>query len=174
VATNTLRRTVRSGLTALIAAAGIALGTGTAHAALTPAQLQAVTDDYLFSKSLSQFIQLRNSRPYADQLDWSSDGCSWSPDEPFGYEFLPACQRHDFGYRNYKKQGRFTEANRKRIDDNFRADMYGICGDNWTCKRTADVYYYAVRGFGGSSASTAEVLSKQQVVQEARAVATGR
>jgi hypothetical protein len=39
-----------------------------------------------------------------------------------GYPFEPGCQRHDFGYRNYKAQGRFTDANKLRIDDNFLAE----------------------------------------------------
>ncbi|MEX1656029.1 phospholipase A2 [Streptomyces pseudovenezuelae] len=28
--------------------------------------------------------------------------------------------RHDFGYRNYRLQDRFTKENKERIDDNFR------------------------------------------------------
>ncbi|WP_376774709.1 phospholipase [Saccharothrix violaceirubra] len=110
----------------------------------------AVTDDYLFNRSLADFSGLRTGAPNADQLDWSSDGCSWSPDNPFGFKFLPACHRHDFGYRNYKRQARFTEASRLRIDDRFKADMYQQCGSNWACKRTADLYYKAVREFGAS------------------------
>ncbi|MFD9699535.1 phospholipase [Lentzea sp. NPDC059081] len=123
----------------------------------------AVTDDYLFSKSLSQFTTLRAQQPYADQLDWSSDGCSYSPDNPFGFQFLPACHRHDFGYRNFKRQTRFTEANRLRIDNNFKADMYHQCGSNWACKRTADIYYAAVRQFGGSGSSTAAIIQRAGV-----------
>jgi Prokaryotic phospholipase A2 len=33
-----------------------------------------------------------------------------------------ACQRHDFGYRNFKAQNRFTAANKLRIDDKFRGE----------------------------------------------------
>ena len=73
------------------------------------ADIPAVTDDYLFTKTLSQFKTIRTQAPYSGQLDWSSDGCSYSPDNPFGFKFLPACHRHDFGYRNYKRQSRFTE-----------------------------------------------------------------
>ncbi|MGW6446147.1 phospholipase [Lentzea sp. NPDC055074] len=124
----------------------------------TPAQavdIVAVTDDYLYTKTLGQFTTLRAQQPYAGQLDWSSDGCSYSPDNPFGFKFLPTCHRHDFGYRNYKRQGRWSEANRLRIDNNFKSDMYKQCGSNWACKRTADLYYAAVREFGGSASSTA-------------------
>ncbi|HUQ55395.1 phospholipase [Lentzea sp.] len=132
----------------------------------TPAQAVdavAVTDDYMFSKSLSQFTTLRSQQPYADQLDWSSDGCSYSPDNPFGFKLLPACHRHDFGYRNFKRQSRFTEPNRLRIDDNFKSDMYHQCGGNWTCKRTADIYYAAVREFGAGGSSTAATLQQAGV-----------
>ncbi|GAA3642778.1 hypothetical protein GCM10022267_31750 [Lentzea roselyniae] len=97
---------------------------------------------------------------HAGQLDWSSDGCSYSPDNPFGFKFLPTCHRHDFGYRNYKRQGRFSEANRLRIDNNFKSDMYKQCGSNWTCRRTADLYYAAVREFGGSASSTATSIQQ--------------
>lgn len=133
-----------------------------------PAQavnLPAVTDDYIFTKTLAQFTTLRGQAPYNGQLDWSSDGCSYSPDNPFGYRFLPACHRHDFGYRNYKRQSRFSEANRLRIDKRFKADMYTKCGSSWTCKRTADIYYKAVREFGGLSTSTADAVTKANIDQ---------
>ncbi|MCP2248693.1 phospholipase [Lentzea aerocolonigenes] len=128
-----------------------------------PAQavdIVAVTDDYLYTKTLSQFTTLRAQQPYAGELDWSSDGCSYSPDNPFGFKFLPTCYRHDFGYRNYKRQSRFSEANRLRIDNNFKSDMYKVCGSNWACKRTADIYYAAVREFGGTASSTAKSLQQ--------------
>ena len=128
-----------------------------------PAQavdIVAVTDDYLYTKTISQFTTLRAQQPYAGQLDWSSDGCSYSPDNPFGFKFLPTCERHDFGYRNYKRQGRWNETNRLRIDNNFKSDMYRQCGSNWACKRTADLYYAAVREFGGSASSTATSIQQ--------------
>ncbi|WP_394616339.1 phospholipase A2 [Lentzea sp. JNUCC 0626] len=31
-------------------------------------------------------------------------------------QFKPACDRHDFGYRNYKRQNRWNESNPLRID----------------------------------------------------------
>ncbi|RKT73166.1 phospholipase A2-like protein [Saccharothrix variisporea] len=134
-------------LSTLVAVAALLLGTGTAQAAI---DAPAVTDDYLFNRTLSQFSSIRAQAPYADQLDWSSDGCSWSPDNPFGFKFLPACHRHDFGYRNYKRQSRFNETTRLRIDDNFKADLYHQCAGNWACNRTADLYYKAVREYGAS------------------------
>ncbi|GAA4435374.1 phospholipase [Actinokineospora soli] len=150
MATSTLRRAARGAIASVTAATAIVLGAGTASAELSPSQLVSVTDTYLYSYSLNSFISTRNARPYATQLDWSSDACSYSPDNPFGYNFTPACHRHDFGYRNYKRQGRFTETTRLRIDNQFKTDMYTVCGSSWTCRRTADVYYSAVREFGRS------------------------
>ncbi|WP_309116640.1 phospholipase [Saccharothrix sp.] len=140
-------KTLRSAVTAVLATAAFLLGAGNAQAAI---DARAVTDDFLFNRSLSQFSSIRSQGPYADQLDWSSDGCSWSPDNPFGFKFLPACHRHDFGYRNYKRQSRFNETTRLRIDDKFKADLYHQCAGNWACNRTADLYYQAVREFGAS------------------------
>jgi hypothetical protein len=144
--TATLRRVLVGSGAAAMAATAIVLSSATAQAVDIP----GVTDQYLYNTSLSNFSSIRNDRPYAGQLDWSSDACSWSPDQPLGYNFTPACHRHDFGYRNYKKQSRFSEANRKRIDDNFKSDMYRICDGSWVCNRAADAYYTAVRQFGAS------------------------
>jgi phospholipase A2-like protein len=158
------RSPARRGFFVTAAATGALLLTaGTAHADLSQTELRAVTDEYLFEISLDTFTETRADRPHADQLDWSSDGCSMSPDRPLGFKFRTSCNRHDFGYRNYKKQDRFTEANRKEIDDNFRADMYSICGNDLACKSTANVYYYAVRQFGDTSLSTADALDQTQV-----------
>ncbi|RJQ82925.1 phospholipase [Pseudonocardiaceae bacterium YIM PH 21723] len=136
---------LRSLLVCGAAALALIAGAGTAQAIDVP----ATTDKYLFSISLPQFEQIRGTNANADVLDWSSDGCSWSPDKPLGWNFLPACHRHDFGYRNYKKQNRFGHDTRLRIDDNLKRDLYGICGSNPACRKTADLYYAAVRKFGG-------------------------
>lgn len=149
MATSSLRRAARATVTAIAVTIAMLAGTLTAQAALDPGQLRQVTDQYLYSTSLSSFQTLRSQRPYGDQLDWSSDGCSNSPDNPFGFNLVKACYRHDFGYRNYKRQGRFTEANRLSIDNNFKHDMYTVCNGNWACDRFADIYYAAVRQFGG-------------------------
>ncbi|MER7081133.1 phospholipase A2 [Saccharopolyspora kobensis] len=160
------RSPARRGLfTTAVAAGALLLTAGTAHADLSPGELRSTTDQYLFELSLDDFTRTRAEQPHADQLDWSSDGCSMSPDEPLGFKFRTSCDRHDFGYRNYKKQERFTEPNRKEIDDNFRDDMYTACGDNLACKGTANIYYFAVREFGGVSGSTAEAVEHAQIQQ---------
>jgi hypothetical protein len=150
-------KTLRNAFAALLASAALLTGSGLGQAAINA---PAVTDDYLFGKSLSQFSALRSQAPYSDQLDWSSDGCSWSPDNPFGFKFLPACHRHDFGYRNYKRQGRFTESTRLTIDNKFKSDMYDQCAGNWACNRTADLYYAAVREFGASAVLTKDHFAR--------------
>jgi hypothetical protein len=150
VATSTLRRAARATVTSVAVAGAVLAGGTTASAALDPAQLRQVTDQYIFSTSLNGFQTVRAQQPYGGQLDWSSDGCSNSPDNPFGFNFVKACHRHDFGYRNYKRQSRFTETTRLSIDNRFKSDLYTICAGNWACNRTADVYYTAVRQFGNS------------------------
>ncbi|MGB3441318.1 MAG: phospholipase [Actinophytocola sp.] len=160
MATSTLRRAARATVTTVVVAGTVLAGSATASAALDPAQLRQVTDQYLYTTSLNGFQTVRSQQPYADQLDWGSDGCSNSPDNPFGFDFIKACYRHDFGYRNYKRQSRFNESTRLTVDNNFKEDLYEICNGNWACNRTADVYYTAVRQFGNSSVSTAQAVDK--------------
>ena len=65
-------------------------------------QREEQADQYLFNITLESFISHRDQR-YPSYFWWESDGCSQSPDAPFGFPFLPACYRHDFGYDQYKK-----------------------------------------------------------------------
>lgn len=123
---------------------------------LSPSQLRKTTDRYLFTYSMKAFLKVRAAEAYNGQLDWSSDACSKSPDKPNGFNFKSSCQRHDFGYRNYKKQKRFTGANRAKIDKQFKNDMYDVCKKykglkaalGVQCRRIADTYYHAVRHAG--------------------------
>ncbi|MGK3092982.1 phospholipase [Streptomyces sp. WAC01490] len=85
-------------------------------------------------------------------FDWSTDYCSSSPDNPFGFPFQTACARHDFGYRNYKAAGTFS-ANKARIDSAFYEDLKRVCAaysgaKRTSCNSTAWTYYQAVRAFG--------------------------
>ena len=113
--------------------------------------LEAITDTLLFSDSMAQFQAARNAQN-PPELDWSSDGCTDAPDDPLGFDFLQSCQRHDFGYRNYKAQGRF-DAGKPSIDSNFKKDMDNVCSTEselkkLLCDGVADVYYEAVKEFG--------------------------
>ncbi|KAJ3277272.1 hypothetical protein HK104_003472 [Borealophlyctis nickersoniae] len=121
--------------------------------AVDPAITAADTDVILFKMSIEDFLSARAF--HSDIFDWSSDGCSKSPDQPGlgDYNFLPSCERHDFGYRNYKKQGRFNEDTRGKIDDNLKKDLYNECKKQPNilgveCRRTADVYWAFVRNLG--------------------------
>jgi Prokaryotic phospholipase A2 len=89
-----------------------------------------------------------------------TNGCTLSPDSgyvPVYYNFHRSCDRHDLCYRN-KPYGD-TSAGRKACDDAFRAHMKSWCNnyyDAWwqspartACRGVADVYYTAVRTFGG-------------------------
>ncbi|RDW63317.1 secretory phospholipase A2 [Coleophoma cylindrospora] len=139
----------------------IALAAPLEEAAKPPARVRAtacttaLTDKLLFSTGINAFSAARDDKN-PSCFDWSSNDCSKSPDRPAGFDFIPSCQRHDFGYQNMRAQSRLTEANRKRIDDNFKTDMYNECKKyhGWEaykgvkCRRIADVYYLAVRRCG--------------------------
>ena len=85
-------------------------------------------------------------------LDWSSDGCSGgAPQNPEGFPFWKACERHDFGHRNYVDQGRCNNTwYKNNLATNFYWDMRGgICNHEFIlvrgeCDRWAAVYYEVV------------------------------
>ncbi|WP_307867643.1 phospholipase [Umezawaea beigongshangensis] len=156
---NRLRRAVRGSLSGLAASVALVLSASTASAA-DPA---AITDEYLFTTTLTEFTALRAQRPHAETLDWSSDGCTYSPDSPLGYQFQPACHRHDFGYRNYRRQNRMTEPARLTIDDQFRRDLHQLCAGRVVCIATAELYYAAVREFGDDVGGTAAAVDAADV-----------
>lgn len=88
----------------------------------------------------------------AYEFDWSTNLCTWAPDNPLGFTFESACARHDFGYRNYKAAQRFA-ANKARLDLAFYGDMQRVCatyGDavRPACYGLATVYYEAARALG--------------------------
>ncbi|KAG9186274.1 hypothetical protein G6011_02830 [Alternaria panax] len=119
--------------------------------------LEQVTDSYMFGISIDEFITNRNAKN-PPELDWSSNGCTASPDNPFGFDFINSCYRHDFGYHNFKAQNRF-DANKARIDDNFKTDMFNQCAHESAkrvCKITATLYYEAVKAFGRRDLEMAE------------------
>jgi len=76
------------------------------------------TNKLMWNTSIMGFQTARNNRN-PSYLNWSSDGCSFSRDRPNGWPFIYGCYRHDFGYRNYKAQGRFTTPGKASIDSKF-------------------------------------------------------
>ncbi|MYW06324.1 phospholipase [Streptomyces sp. SID3343] len=95
----------------------------------------------------------QNQDPWAAYgFDWSTDYCSGSPDNPFGFPFRNSCARHDFGYRNYKAAGAFP-ANKARLDSALYEDLKRVCSGygtvtRATCNGTAWTYYEAVKVLG--------------------------
>ncbi|WP_017538883.1 phospholipase [Nocardiopsis halophila] len=159
--------TLRAVAAAFAAAVAVPMAAVPAQAdTLPPEELRSITDRLVFEHTLDEFIAVSDRRPHEPQLDWSNDGCSMSPDEPLGYDFNPGCVRHDFGYRNFKLQQRFDEANRLRIDNVFRDDLYGICDGDWLCRGVADIYYSAVRGFGGVASDLDDALQRGDVEEK--------
>jgi hypothetical protein len=117
----------------------------------------------MFTDSMAQFQAARNANS-PSCFDWSSDGCSDSPDNPLGFNFLPSCERHDFGYRNYKDEGRFP-AYKARIDSNFKKDMDNYCAtlnaiEKAACDGVAEIYYEAVKEFGSKRRAALEVAKR--------------
>jgi hypothetical protein len=58
------------------------------------------TDDIIFNLTMADFEAARftalthKEDPSAfpeNEMDWNSDGCTMAPDEPFGFDFRPAC-----------------------------------------------------------------------------------
>lgn len=80
--------------------------------------VETITDKYLFDTGLDDFSLYRTAAEPPTVI-WHSDACTLSLDNPLGFEFEPACNRHDFGYLNYRQQGRFNKAAKASIDSNF-------------------------------------------------------
>ncbi|MFG2547714.1 phospholipase [Streptomyces sp. NPDC048594] len=143
--------------TAVLSAA-IALGTLAASpATAAPADKAQVLSNWTqtSASSYNAWVAARANQGAwsAYAFNWSTDYCSTSPDNPFGFPFQTSCARHDFGYRNYKEAGTFT-ANKARLDNAFYADLKRVCsaygGVKLTsCNATAWTYYQAVDKLGG-------------------------
>lgn len=92
-------------------------------------------------------------------FNWSTDYCSWSVDQPVlrltpfrRVDWRPNCARHDFGYRNYKENGKWDYNRKLRIDRMFLTDLYRTCDKqprdvNPECRTLAGTYYGVVRSF---------------------------
>ncbi|ASY33569.1 MULTISPECIES: phospholipase [unclassified Streptomyces] len=130
------------------------LPAASAHAA--PADKGAVLSGWTQTSAASYnafFAARANQAKWsAYGFNWSTDYCSTSPDNPFGFPFANACARHDFGYRNYKAAGTF-DANKARLDNALYADLQRVCATysglkKSSCDATAWTYYQAVDKLG--------------------------
>ncbi|GHJ35947.1 phospholipase [Streptomyces sp. TS71-3] len=141
--------------TTVVALTAALLPAATASAAAPADKLQVLSSwTQTSAASYNSFIAARNNQGAwtAYGFDWSTDYCSDSPDNPFGFPFKDACSRHDFGYRNYKAAGAFP-ANKDRIDSALYEDLKRVCATysgatKTSCDGTAWVYYQAVHNFG--------------------------
>ncbi|MFJ3598392.1 phospholipase [Streptomyces sp. NPDC090126] len=163
-----MRRRFTVPLAAVALSLPLALGSA-ASASAAPADKPQVLSSWTqtSASSYNAWNAARNNQGAwaAYGFDWSTDYCSSSPDNPFGFPFKNACARHDFGYRNYKAAGTFS-ANKARLDSAFYEDLKRVCArysgaTKTSCTSTAWTYYQAVKVFGVSPADAgARTLSR--------------
>ncbi|KUL35219.1 hypothetical protein ADL22_27805 [Streptomyces sp. NRRL F-4489] len=141
-------------VTPLLAAGALAVAAGPAQAAPAdkPQVLASFTQTDAGSYGTWLAARTNQAKWAAYDFDWSTDYCSKSPDNPFGFPFKLSCARHDFGYRNYKKAGTFA-ANKARLDSALYADLKRVCAGYSGAKKTscdglAWTYYEAVKKLG--------------------------
>ncbi|OKI16304.1 hypothetical protein A6A25_13405 [Saccharothrix sp. CB00851] len=132
----------------------VGVGSGEVSTGLAPNRLAVL--ESLTSPGSASYDAWNIGRFYPDyaayEFDWSTNYCSWAPDNPIGFTFESACARHDFGYRNYKAAQRF-EANKARLDLAFYGDLQRVCATypdavRPACDALAKVYYEAAQNFG--------------------------
>jgi hypothetical protein len=110
-----------------------------------------------FDLSIAGFTQQRFSlRRQYPTLNWTSDGCS-APivgSQGRSFNFRAACDRHDFGYRNFKALAIFDTSTRKLIDEQLHRDMNTYCNSQRRtfkvrCIAWSEIFYTMVRAAGG-------------------------
>jgi hypothetical protein len=165
--------------TALAVVLGV-LGLAAPAYAVTAAQKAAVLASFT-QTSVSSYNSWNSARQNqgawsAYGFDWSTNYCTASPDNPLGFDFKLSCQRHDFGYRNYKAIGAFP-ANKSRVDSAFYEDLKRKCATysavvRPACTSLAWTYYQAVSIFGSiASVSAADIDKAAKIKADALAAA---
>ncbi|MEU3242880.1 MULTISPECIES: phospholipase [unclassified Streptomyces] len=151
-----MRRRLATALTASSLSLVALVGAASTAQAAAPADKAQVLSNWTqtSASSYNTWVAARsNQAAYAAyQFDWSTDYCSSSPDNPFGFPFATSCARHDFGYRNYKAAGTFS-TNKSRLDSALYEDLKRVClnytgATKTACDGTAWTYYQAVKAFG--------------------------
>lgn len=150
-----MHRRLGTALATSTLALGTVVGTATVAGAAPadkPQVLSSWTQTSSSSYNLWAAARANQGSWSAYGFDWSTDYCSSSPDNPFGFPFSTSCARHDFGYRNYKAIGAF-DANKSRLDSAFYEDLKRVCNNysgvtKTSCNSTAWTYYQAVRALG--------------------------
>ncbi|MFG2295493.1 phospholipase [Streptomyces sp. NPDC048603] len=154
-----MRRAGAVALAAVFAVAGPAAAAPAAVPADKPLVLGRWTRPAAASHDAWAAARAERDRWEEYGFDWSTDYCTTSPDNPFGFPFAMACARHDFGYRNYRRAGPDAfGAAKSRLDDAFHADLRRVCARYPTAKRlscegTAWTYYQAVRTVGAAGSA---------------------
>lgn len=136
-----------------------------AHAAAYSTDQITRLDTLVFRTSLDSFLRTAARPSVSDSsFDWSTDHCSAPLVGSTGrsFDFTPACTRHDFAYRNYKRadmagaqRGQWWNSRmRQRIDHQFHQDMLDHCArrastDRPTCRLWAETFFRMVRIAGG-------------------------
>lgn len=115
---------------------------------------QSTTEQYVFGKTLPEFIALADSSQHDNRLDWSSLGCTVPLLTSSGknYDFTDSCRRNDFAYQNLPRVNAgklWTPVMRARVDTLFRRDMRASCMNRPLLKRVScfawsEVFYQAV------------------------------
>ncbi|KAG8809783.1 hypothetical protein FRC17_003256, partial [Serendipita sp. 399] len=117
----------------------------------------AKTDEILYKYTIDQFLTAKAQRN-PPELVWDKiDGCSGllTPNGvPSLYNFRPSCERHDFGFANYRKQNRLCRGSRNALDQQFKKDMNDHCSKRFgrwyeyfqrrACRAAAEAYYLGV------------------------------
>lgn len=125
---------------------------------------QRDTVDQYATGDLDEFLDYKDSGEQDGRLDFTDDGCSNVPDSGPYFDFKDACERHDFGYRNYKELGLFDEE-KDSVDDQFLQDMKDHCATRGLlakgpCYAQAEAYHQGVEELGG----TCEPLGGPRVI----------
>jgi hypothetical protein len=171
-----LRVSLAAVLAAVLGVLGLAAPAYAVTAAQKAAALASFTQTSVSSYNTWNAARQNQGAWSAYGFDWSTDYCSSSPDNPLGFDFKLTCQRHDFGYRNYKAIGTFS-ANKSRVDSAFYEDLKRKCATysavvRPACTSLAWTYYQAVSIFGSvASVSTADINKAAKIKADALAAA---
>jgi hypothetical protein len=139
---------------ALLTAISLTRPVGAQPAAQTA--LLRAADGYM-DADLDAFHAARARRP--PPFDWGSNGCNFGEvTGPYQRLFDRACDRHDFGYRNYGGRGLRldpSERRRLRIDARLHEDLRSLCARHHptlaaraACNSAAASVYATVLGAG--------------------------
>lgn len=144
--------------TALAASSSLALaGSPPPPAPPRPTNPEVARANEIMSKSYGDFLRTPHDAPF----EWSTDGCSPPAPQPYKEIFRPACELHDFGYRNYgthfHRNLSVTRETKNWVDGRFSDEMRRICKDRFVrqdyenCFGASSAFFVAVNRNGDPS-----------------------